>query len=176
LGSRVVDAHLVRDIMRLAFLLERSYAPYSKWIGSAFKRLTCAPVLGAYPEGVLAANTYADREAHLVRAYDHVAHLHNQPSVTAPVPAALARFYQRPYLVIDADQFVAVTEQAIRDVAIRAWPRRIGSVNQSTDATDVLDRPSLLATLRPFYERTPSQPVGHGSGTANYPARHPLDE
>jgi hypothetical protein len=36
LGSRVVAARLVRDLMRLSFLLERRYAPYSKWLGSAF--------------------------------------------------------------------------------------------------------------------------------------------
>ena len=39
LGSRVLAARLVRDTMRLCFLLERRYAPYSKWLGTAFRRL-----------------------------------------------------------------------------------------------------------------------------------------
>ena len=44
LGSRMVAARLARDVMRLAFLLERRYAPYSKWLGSRSRnstRLTC---------------------------------------------------------------------------------------------------------------------------------------
>ena len=36
----------VRDLMRLAFLIEREYAPYSKWLGTAFADLSCVPVLG----------------------------------------------------------------------------------------------------------------------------------
>src|SRR5215203_840009 len=31
LGSAVIAADLVRDLMRVAFLLERTYAPYAKW-------------------------------------------------------------------------------------------------------------------------------------------------
>lgn len=36
LGSRIVTARIVRDLMRLCFLQEKVYAPYSKWLGSAF--------------------------------------------------------------------------------------------------------------------------------------------
>jgi hypothetical protein len=39
LGSRVIATRLARDAMRLGFLLERRYAPYSKWLGSAFSQL-----------------------------------------------------------------------------------------------------------------------------------------
>jgi hypothetical protein len=45
LGSRVVAARLVRELMHLAFLLERQYMPYSKWLGTAFARLQCSAVL-----------------------------------------------------------------------------------------------------------------------------------
>src|SRR5919202_1893833 len=41
-GSRVVAARLVQYLMRLCFLFERRYAPYSKWFGTAFSRLNCA--------------------------------------------------------------------------------------------------------------------------------------
>ena len=42
LGSAVVAARLARDLMRLCFLIERQYAPYSKWLGTAFAQLECA--------------------------------------------------------------------------------------------------------------------------------------
>ena len=45
LGSRILTARIVRDLMRLCFLIERRYAPYSKWLGSAFRNLRIAPDL-----------------------------------------------------------------------------------------------------------------------------------
>jgi hypothetical protein len=45
LGSAVITARLVRDLMRLCFLIERRYAPYAKWLGTAFARLHCGPTL-----------------------------------------------------------------------------------------------------------------------------------
>lgn len=43
LGSAVIAWRLVRDVMRLAFLMERSYPPYARWLGSAFAQLRRAP-------------------------------------------------------------------------------------------------------------------------------------
>ncbi len=43
LGSRVIAARLIRDLMMLCFLIERVYAPYPKWFGTGFARLACAP-------------------------------------------------------------------------------------------------------------------------------------
>src|SRR6185503_19858847 len=66
LGSRVVAARLAQDVMRLAFLLERRYAPYSKWLGSAFARLDAATVLRPHLLEVLSAQSYEARETALV--------------------------------------------------------------------------------------------------------------
>src|SRR5690348_5836477 len=73
LGSRIVAARLVRDVMRLCFLLERRYAPYSKWFGTAFGRLACAGQLGPQLTASLAASSWQEREARLVDAYEAVA-------------------------------------------------------------------------------------------------------
>ena len=69
LGSRVLAARLVRDLMRLALLQSRVYAPYSKWLGTAFARLGHADGwIGALAD-VLAAGNYPDRERALTTAY-----------------------------------------------------------------------------------------------------------
>ncbi|MCB0058155.1 MAG: DUF4037 domain-containing protein, partial [Caldilineaceae bacterium] len=47
IGSALLGGRLVRDVMRLCFLMERQYAPYLKWFGTAFKQLPCAAEL--YP-------------------------------------------------------------------------------------------------------------------------------
>jgi len=45
LGSQIVTARIVRELIKLSFLLERQYAPYSKWLGSAFSKLRIAKSL-----------------------------------------------------------------------------------------------------------------------------------
>jgi Domain of unknown function (DUF4037) len=152
IGSRLLAARLVRDVMRLAFLLERTYAPYTKWFGTAFARLACASTLGPHLNRTLAATNWRNREHHLVQAYEQVAALHNALGVTDPVPETAASFHGRPFLVIHADRFAEAAERAIVDEAVRQLPRRAGSVNQWSDATDVLERPQLMQSLRAAYQ------------------------
>jgi len=152
LGSRLLGGRLVRDVMRLGFLLERTYAPYSKWFGTAFARLACARRLGPPLERTLAAADWRTREAHLAEAYQVVAELHNGLGVTEPVPETTASLHGRPFLVIHADRFAQAAERAITDEAVRQLPARLGSVNQWADSTDVLERPAILERLRAAYQ------------------------
>jgi len=98
--ARIIGARLVRDVMRLAFLLERTYTPYSKWLGTAFTRLACGPALGPHLEATLAASDWRTREHHLAQAWELVARLQNALGVTDPVPEPTASPHGRPYLVI----------------------------------------------------------------------------
>jgi hypothetical protein len=154
LGSRVIAARLVRDVMRLAFLLERTYAPYSKWLGTAFSRLPCAAALGPPLERTLAATDWHAREEHLVRAYEQIARKHNSLGITEVAPDSVASFHGRPFMVIHADRFAEAAERAIVDDDVRRLPKRAGSVNQWSDATDILERPPLLHRLRALYTVT----------------------
>jgi hypothetical protein len=62
LGSRLIATCLVRDLMKLCFLLEKTYAPYSKGFGTAFAKLRCAPEPAPNFERVLSANSWRGRE------------------------------------------------------------------------------------------------------------------
>jgi len=42
LGSRVLAARMVEELMRLCFLMERQYWPFGKWFETAFSGLDCA--------------------------------------------------------------------------------------------------------------------------------------
>lgn len=72
-GSALVAARLVRDKMNLCFLLERQYAPYMKWFGTAFSQLNCADKLMPIPASVLRASCWQEREQYLSLAYEIVA-------------------------------------------------------------------------------------------------------
>ena len=59
---------MVEHLMRIALLIERRYAPYEKWLGTAFSRLPCASALSSNLEEVLAARNWKEREDALFRA------------------------------------------------------------------------------------------------------------
>lgn len=151
LGSHLVAARLVRDLMRLCFLMERRYAPYIKWLGTAFGQLGCADELGPMFRGVLGAATWQERERMLVEAYELVARLHNDLGVTEPLAAEVSRFHERPFMVLHADRFAQALRAAIEDAEVRALPEHLGSVDQWVDSTDVLDRPGRLGRLKGMY-------------------------
>jgi hypothetical protein len=149
LGSRVVTARLVERLMRLCFLMEKRYAPYSKWFGTAFSRLDCAARMGSLLEGALSGADYPAREPYLAQAYSLVAEMHNGLGITAPLETR-TRTYSgwhalregvrelalddprntRPHQVIFASRFVDAILAAIRDPQVRAFPHVFGSVSQ----------------------------------------------
>jgi hypothetical protein len=139
LGSRLVAARLVKDIMRLGFLMERQYAPYIKWFGTAFARLECAEALQPSLNGVLEAGTWQERETHLSAAYEFAAHMHNRLGITAPLETQVVPFFDRPFRVIYGGRFAEALRAAITDPEVLALPEHLGAVDQYVDSTDALN-------------------------------------
>ncbi|MEY9874730.1 hypothetical protein ABH931_004230 [Streptacidiphilus sp. MAP12-33] len=142
LGSAVVAGRLVRDLMRLCLLLERRYAPYGKWLGSAFGRLAVAEELTPSLRGALAATEYRLRERHLCDAYARVAALHNATGLTGPLATTCRPYHDRPYQVLFAERFANATAETVTDPHLRTLPR-IGTVDQWADSTDFLGSQEL---------------------------------
>jgi hypothetical protein len=155
-GSRLIAARMVGDLMRLCFLMERQYAPYSKWFGTAFARLDCANRLLPTFEGVLRADTWQERERHLSAAYEAVAEKHNALQITGPLPTQVSRFHTRPYLVIQSSLFVDAIHAAIADERVKALPMHLGAVDQYVNSTDVLDHLGRLDRLKILYQQKPT--------------------
>ena len=151
LGSRLVAARLVRDLMRLCFLMERQYAPYIKWFGTAFAQLRCAAELGPILQQALAANDWQAREKYLTTAYEFVAQMHNALGITAPLPTQVSSYYDRPFLVLHSDNFVEAIRAAIGSEEVWALPAHIGSIDQFVDSTDVLSHPLRFNQLKVVY-------------------------
>ena len=151
LGSRLVAARQILELMRLCFLMERTYAPYSKWFGSAFARLECGPRLAPLFHETLSATEWRVREHALGRAYLLVCEMHNALGVTEPLEVRLASFHERPYLVPHAERYVEPLLAEIRSPAIRALPPHVGAVDQFADSTDVLCWPGRMQALAAIY-------------------------
>ena len=153
LGSQVVAARLVREIMKLAFLMERQYAPYSKWLGSAFSKLKIGKKLTPVLQEVLLARTWKTRERKLGQAYAIVARQHNALKITKPLPTKVTKYYDRPYLVIHGDEFASCIREAIRDPRVKSITPNVGSIDQFIDSTDVLQQLSVVRRLGVVYKQ-----------------------
>ena len=109
-AAALIGARLVRDVMRLCFLMERQYAPYPKWFGTAFKQLSRAASLAPVLQQALSAGSWQEREEHLCAAYEYLAAWHNELGyyrnvagkdhalLWPPVPRDLGREVQRRHL------------------------------------------------------------------------------
>lgn len=152
-GSALIRSRLVREIMRVGFLLERQYAPYPKWFGTAFKQLACAPALLPPLWQAQQAATWQEREVALTQAYVQVARLQNASGLTTPLPEQVSRFYERPFRVIHAEQFVQALLARVVDPTVHHLATRplIGSIDQFSDSTDLVEATSLRQSLRQLY-------------------------
>ncbi len=152
LGSSLIAARLVRDVMMLCFLMERQYAPYPKWFGTAFMRLQGGPELGPILQHVLAAKTWPARGAHLAAAYEYVAAKHNTLGITEPLPATCSPFWGRPFPVIHGERFAEAILARISDPELRRLAERapVGGIDQISDNTDVLENMPRAITRRLF--------------------------
>jgi hypothetical protein len=134
IGSALIGADLVHDLMRLCFLMEKRYAPYSKWFGTAFATLRCAPGLAPMLRRVLHASTWSGRERALTECYAVAAQMHDALHITEPVPTGITRLWDRPYEVLwgDFPGLIAarITDPVVKEVA-RRWP--VGGVDQLRD-------------------------------------------
>lgn len=149
LGSKLIAASQVERLMRLCFLMEKTYAPYSKWFGTAFQHLACAPRMSPLLENVLSAAAYPERESFLAQAYTLAAEMHNALGITPPLDPR-TRTYSgwhalhdgvehleiddprntRPHQVIFGGRFQSAIYQEIHDPQVLALLPNIGSVNQ----------------------------------------------
>ena len=150
-GSRILAARLVQYLMRLAFLLERRYAPYSKWFGSGFERLECSRKLTPIFSRALAAADWQARQQYMSQAYETLAEMHNALHITPALDPHVSSFLERPYLVIHGKRFSDALLNEIQSEEVRKLPPYIGSINQFVDSTDVANKVKLIRRLKGVY-------------------------
>ena len=105
IGSSLIGSRLVRDIVRLVFLMEKEYPPYPKWLGTAFSQLHAAPELSPILVKALHAQSWQERESYLCSAFEVLAELHNDLSITENMSVNTTKFFSRPFEVIKGEDF-----------------------------------------------------------------------
>jgi hypothetical protein len=119
IGSAIIAARLVRSLMRLCFLMEKQYAPYAKWFGSAFSKLKSADKLEPVFRLILSSATWRERQRWLCEAYKLIAAMHNALGITEPMSTAPMQFHDRPFLVISMGRFSQAIAEKITDRTLK---------------------------------------------------------
>ena len=147
----LIAARQVKNLMKLCFLIERKYAPYSKWFGTAFSNLDCAPELSPIFREVLSSLTWKESERNFARAYRVIARMHNALRITRPIVEDVSNYGGRPYLVFESPDLVPDIIKSITDAEVKAIKHGLCSVNQMVVSTDQLSRIPLAKMLKALY-------------------------
>jgi hypothetical protein len=152
LGSRIVATRLISDIMGLCFLMERQYAPYIKWFGTAFSKLKSAKVLSPLFVKILNADNWEERQEHLAKAYKYIAKMHNDLGITEPLTTEVSQFYNRPFMIIHAQKFADAIHAKIEHDEVKQLPKYLGGIDQYVDSTDVLSYTNKFRRFWSMYQ------------------------
>ncbi len=152
LGSTLIAVRQIKNLMRLCFLIERKYAPYSKWFGTAFSRLDCAEELNPVFSEILQAKDWKRRQASLAKAYRAVIQRYNDLKITSPMSNEVSEYFNRPFLVIKDESVARKLKEAISDDEVKNISHNLGSVNQLVDSNARLNDVSLIQKLKQLYK------------------------
>ena len=133
LGSRVIAARIVRHLGSIAFLLDRRWAPYSKWFGSVLATLPTGAAIAPSLNGTLEATTWEAREAHIAEAIETLAV--RQRALALPTPdRAVHPFHDRPFRTLGpfTDELLTSLGADFQELGA------IGTVEQWSDSVPAL--------------------------------------
>lgn len=155
LGSALIAGRVARDLIQLTFLLERCWAPYSKWLGTAFARLPLAATVGPHLDAAMRAVGWREREQEICAAQRKLALATNRLGLAAQVDPEPRQFFDRDIRVLFGDRFTRVLTEQVTDPDVRALIDRLGArsidgpsvlpgaIDQAIDSVDVLTHPEL---------------------------------
>ena len=150
LGSRLITARVCRTGVQLAFLQERRYAPYDKWLGTALARLDSTAPLRSALAATLAASAWPERQERLVDVLAELVRRHNVLGLTAPLPETPVAFHGRPFEVIDGAVIAGRLAATVTDPDLTRRPL-VGGIDLLTASTDLAVDLDRTAELRRLY-------------------------
>ena len=151
LGSRIICSRIAERLMRLCFLYQNKYAPYSKWFGTGFEKLSGIQEISREIYAAVSANTILERETHMVKAQVLVTELHNESHLTKPLEVSVQKYFSREIDVIYAERIAEKVRETISHPVLRMSPL-IGSMSQVGDFTELSDEPKFQGRIRGLYK------------------------
>jgi len=150
IGSILVCSRIVERLMRLLFLYYNRYAPYSKWFGTAFKKLPVGNNIKDSLLSALSAKSIKEREDNLIQGQKLVGDLHNALKLTDHVEVTIQLYFGRNIKVIFADNIVDAILEKPRGTVFEKLPL-IGTLSQVANFTSLFDNPTYRKSIKNIY-------------------------
>jgi hypothetical protein len=119
IGLKIHANRIANYLMKILFYLEEKYIPYSKWFGTAFKKLNSYKDTKEPIENVLRCNEPKEIESNLCILYEKVIELHNKNTKLPHLNNKTRNFFNRPYKVIFSENIVEELINSIDDTEIK---------------------------------------------------------
>lgn len=150
IGSQIICARIAERLMRLCFLYKDTYAPYSKWFGTAFNKLNVDENIKLKINYALNANDLTERENNLVSAQALVADLHNASELTDKVDYSVESYFGRDIKVIFADKFADAIIEKLKGTVFENMSL-IGTMSQFGGLSDFSDEKQHYKRIKNIY-------------------------
>lgn len=150
IGSQIICARIAERLIRLCFLYKDTYAPYSKWFGTAFNKLDIDENIKTKINAALKVNDLTERENSLVEAQALVADLHNTSGLTDKVDYSVESYFGRDIKVIFADKFADVAVERLKGTAFENISP-IGTMSQFGGLSDFADEKAYYEQIKKIY-------------------------
>ena len=147
LGETLVSARTILRLMKICFCLQRTYHPYSKWFGSAFRQLPCSGKLLPLFEETLQAHDYVQREDALCAAYLQVGEMHNALGITEPVKAVIVNYHGRPWRGMNCHEFHRALMVTLEGSPLLKYDFRTLSLGLLADESNIASHPDILSAV-----------------------------
>ena len=150
IGSRIICSRIAERLIRLCFLYQNTYAPYSKWFGTAFCKLDVDEKVLHTIQFALSASSLEEREDKIIEAQALVADMHNASGLTDRVDYQIESYFGRNIKVIFADKFAEATAKELKNTAFENTPL-IGTLSQIGGLSSFADEKEFYAQITRLY-------------------------
>lgn len=150
LGSKIESSRLMRYIMRLAFLLEKTYTPYEKWFGTAFSKLNVSKKLEPLLLSILDEKDWKKRDNLLCKAYMLLVEEQNKLGITPIIEVEPKPYFNRKMTIIDTGKIINSLKESIKSPLDKI--QSIGSVDQLLTVGGGMSA-TFAKKARIFYEK-----------------------
>lgn len=151
MGSRIICARIAHRAMHLCFLYERRYAPYAKWMGTAFAELASARAIAPMMRKALETGDMLVRERALAGMQSRLIELHNASGLTPPVDSRIAPYFTRDILVADSDGVCNALRELIKGTQLEGMPP-LGSMSGVGNLVELSEHAAHFERRRSIYE------------------------
>lgn len=153
LGAATIARGIILDLMRIGLLQSRQYAPYAKWLGAAFAKSDNDPTIVRVLNDALEHTTdFRSLERSINLVGSAMIGTLNALDLIAEVDPEPYQFWDRPFMVLRAEEVALGLKESIRDYSLGQIRATLGGIDVISDSTDALGSAEFRLAVRTMFD------------------------